>query len=196
MSRKGPADFAAEVGPQARAIAGMVRRMAVRLTSRAFWQVAGHLLLDNTTETRDAEVFSGIGFYSRPPADGKPEAIVVFPGGASNPVIVALRDEKTRKAVAGGLEPGETAMFNGSAIVVLKANGDIEIRSKDGVAQPLATLTDLTLLRAALDTAVIAIGANGAAAVGVAMDVAYAALPPPFGPHVAWPAGTGKLKAE
>lgn len=150
-TRGGPSDHAAEISPKARDMLGRIRRMVVSVTARALWQVVGHKLFDGTTETRDAEVFSGIGFYSRPPSSGKPEAIVVFPGGAGNPIVAATRDEKTRQAIAGELAEGETAVYNASAIVFLRANGTIEIRSAGGTAQALATKADLDALIAAFN---------------------------------------------
>lgn len=121
---------------QARELAGKVRRMAVSVTNvlagvgtttASFWQVVGHLLLDNTTrETADAEVFSGVGFYARPPAGANAEAIVTFPGGPSNPVIVASRDEATRKKVAGAALQDETFIYNSKVAIRFTASGLIQ----------------------------------------------------------------------
>lgn len=130
MSRRGPEDFANETGPLARRLAGLVRRMTIS-RSTGLWQVSGHRLLDNTTETHDAEPFTGIGFYSRPPATGKPEAIAVFSGDTGKPVIVATRDEKTRQAMAGSLAEDETAIFNSSSIILMKADGTVRLGSSN-----------------------------------------------------------------
>jgi len=121
---------------QARELAGKVRRMAVSVTNvlagvgattASFWQVVGHLLLDNTTqETADAEVFSGVGFYARPPAGANAEAIVAFPGGPSNPVVVASRDEATRKKVAGAALQDETFVYNSQVALRFTASGLIQ----------------------------------------------------------------------
>lgn len=149
--KRSPEDFRAEVSAAARDVAGLVRRMAITLTSRPLWQLVGHLLLDGTTrETRDAEPFTGVGFYSRPPADGNPEAVVVFAGAGGKPLIVATRDEKTRAAVfaaAGELGPGDAALFSPAAIVIAKADGTVEIRTPGGAAVALATLADVQALR-------------------------------------------------
>src|SRR4051812_30111804 len=77
--------------------AGIVRRMIAKVTSKlAKWQVAGHKLLDGKIETRDAEIFQGVGFASRPKDKADAEVVVLFPGtDASAPVIVAARDLKT-----------------------------------------------------------------------------------------------------
>ncbi len=150
-TRNGPAELAAAVSGAARDLLGRIRRFGITRTTSAIWQVVGHVLLDKTRETRDAEVFPGVGFYARPPASGTPEAIVVFPGGAGNPIIAATRDETTRRAVfnlAGELAPGETAVFNASAVVILKADGSIEIRSAGGVALPVPTLAYFNAMRA------------------------------------------------
>jgi len=126
--------------PEARNALGMLRRMSIRLTSVPFWRTVGHLLLDaSETETRDPEMFSGIGFYSRPAAGSNADAIVAFPGGASNPVIIAARDEDARKKHAE-LAQDETAMFNRLVIAVIKAIGTMEIRTANGTAVPLVTL--------------------------------------------------------
>lgn len=177
------------IGGEARDLAGKIRRMAISLTSRSFWQVVGHRLLDNSTETRDVEIFSGIGFYARPPADGKPEAMVAFQEGGANPVIIAIRDEKTRRAVAGAIGVDETAMYNTVAMVLVKSNETIEIRTPDGIADPVARKSDIAALRTALGTAVIALGAGGAADIAVKADLVTG------GPNT-WPVGTTVLKAE
>lgn len=121
---------------QARELAGKIRRMAVSVTNVlagagtttvSFWQVVGHLLLDNTTkETADAEVYSGVGFYARPPAGANAEAIVAFPGGPANPAIVASRDEATRKKVAGACGQDETFVFNSQVAIRFTASGLIQ----------------------------------------------------------------------
>lgn len=184
-TRNSPDDFMKEIGTDARRLAGMLRRFAITLTTRALWQVTGHRLPfdpSGTKETHDAEVFGGIGFYARPPSSGKPQAIAVFLGdGVGRPVVVAVRDEATRQAIAGGLDEGETAVFTDKAIVVIKASGKVEIRSAAGVALPLPTRADLLAL-----TALVASSATYAAFQG-----AVAAL-------VAggWPIGTLTLKAE
>lgn len=138
-TRSGPGEHARAIGGEARDLAGKIRRMAITLTSRSFWQVVGHRLLDGSTETRDVEIFSGVGFYARPPADGKPEAMVAFQEGGANPVIIAVRDEKTRRAVAGAIGANESIMYNTVAVVLIKAGGTVEIRTANGVAGPLVT---------------------------------------------------------
>lgn len=129
-----PQEWRDETSSTRREIRGAVRRMAITLTSGTFWQVLGHLLLDGTPETRHPEVFSGVGFYGRPKAGHNADAIVVFPGGSSNPVIIATRDEDARRAVAKIAED-ETAMFNSATAVTVRANGTVEIRGVGGTAQ-------------------------------------------------------------
>lgn len=139
---------------QAREIAGKVRRMAVSVTNvlagagtatASFWQVVGHLLLDNATkETADAEVFSGVGFYARPPAGANAEAIVAFPGGPANPAIVASRDEATRKKVAGAAQQDETFVYNSQVAIRFTASGLIQAYLVGGpVPVPLALKSDV-----------------------------------------------------
>ena len=150
-TRSGPGEHAKAISPDTRGVLGKVRRFALG-TTRTLWQVLGHLLLDGRRESRDAEVFSGIGFYARPRATDRAEAIVVFTGeNAASPVVVATRNEDTRSAVAGGLAEDESAMFNSAAIVVVKANGTVEVRLAGGVAVALATLADVQAIRSALD---------------------------------------------
>lgn len=114
---------------------GMLRRMAITVTRRPFWQAVGVLLLDGVTrEAPNAEVFSGIGFYSRPAPGVRAEAIIGHVGGPENPVILATRDEDTRRRVAQ-LDQDETAIYNTLATVVVKKTGTVEIRLAAGVAQ-------------------------------------------------------------
>jgi phage gp45-like len=75
------------------------------------------------------EVFSGVGFYSRPKAGSKPEVIVVNVGGEDgHPVVVATRDLSIQVSLA----EDETAIFNSSAVVKVAANGDVLVRAKSG----------------------------------------------------------------
>lgn len=187
-TRGGPAELAASVGEAARRAAGMLRRMIVTRTT-AIWQVAGHLLLDGSRETREAEVFGGVGFAARPASDasgGPVEAIVAFMGeGAANPVIIATRQEGVRRMVAADLAIAETQLHNALTIIRIKANGSVEIRTSGGVAAPLATKADLATLKQAISDAVI-VGMDGGASL---KSTILAAL-------VAWPVGTVVLKAE
>ena len=127
-------------------VAGMVRRMAISLTTKVLWQLVGFRLPDGSTEVANAEAFTGIGFYARPPRSGDPEAIVVSVGDATAPMIVAVRDEKTRAAIVGVLKVGESAMYTDKALVYVRDDGTIEARSAGGSAQALATKADLTAL--------------------------------------------------
>lgn len=129
-------------------VRGMVRRMVVSLTNAVKWQLTGVPLPDGNggvaPEVRSAEVFSGIGFFSRPPKTGAPEAAVLSLGGdASAPLVVATRDEKTRAEVAGDLDEDETITFNSSTIVYNKKNGTVEIRTPSGTAVELALKSDV-----------------------------------------------------
>lgn len=144
-------------------LAGSIRRMAVKITnvfkdgvttSASFWQLLGHLLLDNTTqETADAEVFSGVGFYARPPAGANAEAIVAFPGGPSNPVVVASRDEATRKKVAGACGQDEAFMFTSKVAIHMTASGEIQAYIVGGpVPIRVALVSDVDALWAKYNT--------------------------------------------
>jgi len=190
-TRSGPRELAEAVGGAARELAGKVRRMIVTRTRTALWQVTGHLLLDGTTETRDAENFAGgVGFYSRPSEDEDTEAIVAFPGGPGNPIIVATRQEAVRRVIAADLNADETQIHNSAVVIRIKANGTVEIRTAAGVAAELATKADLAALRAVL-LAWVPVAMDGGLALKTLITTWLGA-----GPAYAWPAGTTVLKAE
>jgi hypothetical protein len=135
-------------GTPARELYGMLRRMVVTLTSKPFWQVVGVLLLDGVTkETVQAEAWPGVGYYSRPPTDGNPEAIVGHTGGAENPAIMATRDEKTRKRMAA-IQANETAIFNGTVRLLIDKDGHILAQIPGGATKRLAFVDELNALRA------------------------------------------------
>jgi phage gp45-like len=164
----------------------MLRRLAVKVTTKALWQLLGH-----DDETEDAvEVFSGIGFYSRPSDDGSPEVVLAKIGGSSDhPVIVATRDERTRQALeeARDLAKDESIVFNSLAFVRVKADGTIEAASAGGTAVALATKADVDALQVAIDTHTHTVPIIGAAG-----------TTPTTTPLVGMPAaaGTAKFKGE
>lgn len=165
-----------------RELTGKIRRMAVSVTNvlagvgtttASFWQVVGHLLVDNTTrETADAEVFSGVGFYARPPADANAEAIVTFLGeSAANPVAIATRDEATRKKVAGAALQDETFMFNSKVAIRMTASGQIQAYLVGGPAPvQLALKSDVDAVISAY---------NAHKHLGVTAGVAVSGIPQP-----------------
>lgn len=187
MSWRSAKDLKEEQGSTARANASRLRRMAVSVTSRVFWQLLGYRSHEGKQPTTDAEPFMGIGFYARPRPTDKAEAVLASIGDARHSVIIATRNEDVRKQIAN-LEADETAIFTSSAIVVIKANGTVEIRSANGVALPLATKADVDAVRNALH------------------DHTHLYIPPGSGggtpiettgnPSVPAPAGTSVLKAE
>lgn len=179
----------------ARELAGKVRRMAIGMTNvlagvgtttASFWQVVGHLLLDNTTqETADAEAFSGIGFYARPPAGANAEAIVAFPGGPSSPVVVASRDEATRKAVAGAALQDETFVFNSKVAIRCTASGLVQVYLVGGpVPVQLALKSDV-------DNAVTAYNAHKHTGVQTGGGISG---PPQVGDHAPSAVGSSVLR--
>lgn len=159
---------------------GAIRRLVVTLTDTAIWQIAGVLMPDGREAMR-AEVFSGVGFYARPPAGAEVDAIVVMGGDATNPAIVGLRDEKTRAAVVGGMKPDEAALYNTLGLVYVKDDGTIEARSKNGTAKRLATKDDIDALASWIHLTMV-VNATGATA-------GTTTVPPSA-------AGTSKLKGE
>jgi len=142
-------------GLEYRGSMNMLRRFGVTVTGDVMWQLVGVILLDQTTkETPSAEVFSGIGFYSRPAPGANAEAITAAVGGAENQVIVATRDEDLRRRMAK-LDQDETAIYNTKATVVIKKTGIVEIRLGAGVAE--STIKGQTY-RAAEDVFLTALG--------------------------------------
>lgn len=131
-------------------LAGAARRMAVEATAKAaIWTLTGVRNLANKLEPQGVEIFPNIGFYSRPAADGKPEAIILNIGNAKLPVIVATRDEHAATAIRAALgtgkpAAGETIVFasTGGAVVYLKNDGTVEIRTAGGTAHRLPTIED------------------------------------------------------
>ncbi len=137
-----------EVSPETRDWRGMVRRVAIKLTSGSIWQVMGHRLLSGDKETRDAEAFSNVGFFSRPPAGANAEAVEVHPGGfASGPLIIATRDEDTRKKVAV-IDQDETIIYNSAVIAVCKKTGQMWICAPGAAPVGVALASELNSLRA------------------------------------------------
>jgi phage gp45-like len=173
----------ASTDPTLISIKGMIRRMIISTTTKVLWRLDGFKFPDGTTERSDVENFAGIGFYAKPPSNSKAEAIVVNVGGASSPAIVATRDEATRQAVAGNIAADETSVHNSKAVIHIKANGTVEIRSALGVALPLATLADLDALKAVFAACVI-VPTDGGAAIKAAIAANWD------------PTGTTKLKGE
>lgn len=171
-------------------LAGMVRRWVITLTNEVLWQLTGFELPDGNggtfKEVRQAEVFSGIGFFSRPPRDGSPEAITAAIHGDANALaIVGTRDEATRAKVAGDLAEDETATFNSQSILAHRANGTIEARSADGSAGPLSPHADMQALADVFRRWTPVAGDGGAALKTALMDLLRS-----------WPTGTKVLKGE
>lgn len=185
-SSNGPREWADETSGLRRDVTGMVRRMTVSLSASSVWQVLGTQLLNGTREVRDAEAFTGVGFYSRPPASSKTEALLVFPGGAAVPVIVATRDEDVRRKVAADLKPNETQIHNSETIFRIKADGTAELRAIAGVAESLSKHSDLTALAGVLDDWT-PVANDGGAALKALLDALIGS---------GWPFGTSKLKAQ
>lgn len=180
--------------PKQRELDGMLRRMELRISDGAFWQVQGHLLLDNKTlETLESEVFSGIGFYSRPKAGANAEAIVGFVGGRQNPVIIGTRDEDTRKRVAA-IGEDEAAMFNTQAIVTVGNDGKIRVQAVGGVAVELTKASETNNLRAFVMQQFSGVG-HGHPAPGGATTGTVPIVTPVAAPTTAYP-GTDILKGQ
>lgn len=179
--------LAAVTDPLAARLRGLVRRMIATATGLPRWQLRGVRAAYGGDEVLQAEVFQGVGFAARPPASSSAEVIAVnVDGQAKAPVVVAARDEQTAAAVRaaiGGLAAGDTLVYNASAIVFLRVDGTVEIRSPSGVAGELATKADLQALRTAIQNTVIAPGDGGAALKAAILTAT-------------WTTGTTVLKGE
>lgn len=169
-TRHGPGDLAAELDATAREHAGRIRRMCITRSNSALYQITGHTLLDGEPETRDAEVFAGVGFAAVPSDAedaGETEAIVAFVGGPGNPIIIAQRQERARQIVAADLKADETqlhgAIGTGGTIIRIKRDGTVEIRTAGGNAVALAKQADLQTLRN--HVAGLLVGGSGSAVV-------------------------------
>lgn len=144
-----PGDWAGNESAETRSMYGRLRRMVLGVTSRLLWQLIDHVGLDGKRGTRDAEVFNGAGMIARP-GGRNAEAIVFFQGqGASDPLIIAIRDQQMAAALqaaltGGELGAGEVALGAGTegsveCLVHLRTDGTVEIRTPTGEAKSLVT---------------------------------------------------------
>lgn len=187
---RSPAELAAGNSAAARKVAGMIRKMIVLFTPKGIWELQGFRALKERVRS---EVFQGVGIWARPPADAKIEAIVVSVGDSDNPVVIALRDERTRAAVANALADDETLLHNSLAGIHLKADGTVHVRAHGGAAERLPTWADFQALRDWL----VSHGHTGVTTgIGISgpPNVSPAATPP--GAPVPTPTGTTVLKGQ
>jgi hypothetical protein len=154
MSYRDRQDHAKETGETLRSLRGMVRRLAITLTDGVLWQLLGQRGGQGGDEVIHLEVFPNIGFYSRPPKTGKPEAIAVaIAAAAKGRVVVGTRDLKTLKEIeaelpGGKLDENETVIYCGAVFIHLRANGTVEIRTPGGGSvNPVSLLKDIVALR-------------------------------------------------
>lgn len=173
--------------PEANSLRGLVRRMTVSRGAAVIWQLLGLKLPKKRAETIEAEVFHGVGICAIPAEGGSPEAILINVGGASAPVIIATRDEKTRAAVVpAGMKAGETCIYSAGSLVYLR-NGTVEVRTPSGSARRLAFLDELVALR----TYVLA-----HVHTGVTTGSGNTLVPAPSPPPPAAPSGTDVLRGQ
>lgn len=189
----GPRAMMAAIGETARELGGVIVRATLGTTAESLWRTLTGYLPDGTRAFRDAEVFSGIGVYARPPTNANAEAIVGTLGGeASAAVVLATRDEGTRRAMAGNINADETILYNSVSVVLVKSTGAIELRTANGTAVALAKASDLTRLRGAIVSAAattLAGNPTGSAALTAIVTALDALLPP-------WPSPTTTIKGE
>lgn len=186
-TRYGADDHARSISDETRGARGAIRRMAIKVTKRVYWQLTGHRI-GRTVEAPEAEVFSGVGFYARPRPSSRAEAVLVRIGEAQHAVIIATRDEDLRKLWKDELDgaPDLAAMFNAATIVLIKPDNTVEIRSRGGVAVSLAKKADLDALKAAIVAWVPVAGDGGGALKAKLLEL----FDDP------WPVGTTVLKGE
>lgn len=178
-------EHALETSTFRRFVYGMIRRMAVSLWSGVKWRLTGQRNQNGEVENVDAEPFTGIGFYSKPDADGKPECIMVCVGGAKHTAIVATRDEAVRRMWDTEVADGETAIFTKLACVIVKADGTIHAKSLGGTPQSLITVGDIEAFKNTI-TSWTPVANDGGAALKTALTSLFSS----------WPTGTFVLKGE
>lgn len=165
------------LGQLERMLRAAVRRFRVAASTGGLWSLSGH----GQERAEEVELFGGIGFHSRPGSSGKPEVVVVKVGAASgHPVIIATRDEATRVT----LEADETAIFNSTTIVKIKADGTIEAGSRGGTFEALLKKSEYDALKTVFDAHTHAGVTTGAGVSGTTATPAPTAT------------GTTKLKGE
>lgn len=146
MTWRSAEDHARETGPLMRFMKGMIRRVLVTIsTNTTKWQVRGVHNSVGGDEVFEAELFPGVGIFAR--GSSSTEAVVLNVGGSKVPVIVATRDEATRRKIASQVGPGEAALYNDSLICILKQGGAIELRTHAGTALAVPTMADFNALR-------------------------------------------------
>ncbi len=123
-----------------------LRRMALAASDALKWIATGYEDGEGNLEENEAEVFSGIGFYSRPHGDDRAEVLLLnVEGEANHPVIIATRSQDGIKRL-GTINADETVIFTSQAEVRILNDGTIHARSIDGTAAPVATLADIQAL--------------------------------------------------
>lgn len=163
----------------------LVRRLRVVASKGVKWALEGHEDLDGNVESEQVEVFPGVGFYSRPKAGRRVEAVVLKVGGESgHPAIVATRDQDGVKAL-GALAADESAVFNSLAHVTIKASGEVHIAAIGGTAAALATKADLDSLKSTINGWTPVANDGGAALKSALLEL-----------FPSWPVGTTKLRGE
>ena len=149
MSLRSEDFYRNKIGKAAGSMRAMIRRMTVKITTKALWQVIGYI----NEEESAVEVFSNVGFYSRPPeSGGSPEVVVLKIGGkTAHSVIVASRDERTRQKIPAVRDsaPDESVMHNSVARVHVLADGTVVVDDCSGAVQ-LALKTDVDALESFL----------------------------------------------
>lgn len=113
-------------------LANMVARaVLLRVDDSAKIQVVQIGMLEDEVRS-DLERIQQFGLTSVPQANA--EAVAIFVGGRrDHGFVVAVDDRRYRPT---GLQPGEVALYDASgSLVLLKANGDIELTPKSGVVK-------------------------------------------------------------
>jgi hypothetical protein len=142
-------------GKRNRMIRGMISRREVYVPESNGMVVTllGRQAADGSFEEDRADALSPPGFVANPHEYSTVEAICNFVGAdGDHPVCAGMLDHRRYEIVDKvGLQHDETLIYTTKAIVKIKVDGTVEIRSVDGTAAPLAFKSDVDALQTRVD---------------------------------------------
>lgn len=154
MTRESQESLRQRQGKLSLRLANVVRLVSIADASALEWVLEGLVDDDGNREDISAQVYSNVGFLSRPRTGVETEAVVLNVGGDSNsPLQVGSRDPALNDSYveAEGLEADQTVLLNSSAHVKVTGNS-VEVKSHGGAAVELATKADVERLRSELSS--------------------------------------------
>lgn len=128
-----------EQGPWATRIRNLIRRFACVSSDGSRWRAEGA-----EGEQDDFEVFGVAGISVRPKRGTGAECVVVNVGAGTHKVIAATRNREVELTLS---HDDEIAICTSGTKIHIRHDGKVEICSKDGKGQPLATKADVDALR-------------------------------------------------